>query len=66
MANGVILMADVTVKMFDIVTVGDLREYMRRIEKMPNDAQVKVEIPHFEDGQVGAGLSATWKTSNPL
>lgn len=56
-------MGEITVELVDLLTVGDLREFMRRIEKMPADAQVKI-LP--DTNECAGGIKAIWQTRNPL
>jgi hypothetical protein len=53
-------LADVTVQMYGIRTVGGLREFMNRIDKMPNEASI--DFP----SELAASVKATWQTRNPL
>lgn len=55
--------AEITYEMVDLLTLRDLREFMTRVEKMPNDAQIRI-IPDSHD--CAGGVKAIWQTRNPL
>lgn len=50
-----------------MMILGDLRDFMERVQKMPNDAQISfIPASSTSDGDIGGGVKASWQTRNPL